>query len=153
MKAFTRFLCAVGLGFLTGCGSRQQPKDMVTLLGLNPDGTTNLVAVSDMTELVKEFLACFPGWDKPVTNGVPSELPFPYLYRVEFELAHTNLEIPVYHQDPRIFLGLWRHPSGVHVYFEPEKSRKFMELVNILSPSANQTVERTGAPPASSEGQ
>lgn len=123
------------------------------LLGLNPDGTTNLVAVSDMTELVKEFLACFPDWDKPVVNGVPSELPYPYLYRVKFELAHTNLEIPVYHQDPRIFPGLWRHPSGVHVYFEPEKSRKFMELVKIMSPSANQTVERTGAPPLTSDPQ
>ena len=70
--------------------------------------------------------------DQPMdqnANGVPGELPYPYLYRVEFELTRTNLEIPVYHQDPRIFPGLWRHPSGVHVYFEPEKSRKFMELV------------------------
>lgn len=139
-------LCLVlSLSLLTGCGTRQSPKDSVTLLGLAPDGSTNLVAATEMKEIVQEFLACFPDWDKPVTNGVASELPAPYIFRVQFHLAHTNLSIPVYHKDPRIFPGLWRHPSGVHMYFEPDKSRKFLELAEMMGYSAHQSVQRTGA--------
>ena len=98
-----------------------------------------------MKEIVQEFLACFPDWDTPVTNGVRSQLPFPYIFRVQFQLAHTNLSIPVYHKDARIFPGLWQHPSGVHIYFEPEKPRRFLELVDMMSPSAKKSVQRTGA--------
>jgi len=133
------------MGLLASCATHQQPKDSVTLLGLAPYGTTNLVAATEMKEMVQEFLACFPDWDKPVTNGVRSELPFPYIFRVQFHLTHTDLSIPVYHKDPRIFPGLWRHPSGVHIYFEPEKSRRFLELVDMMSPSASKLVHRTGA--------
>ena len=136
MKALIAILRALGLRFPSSRGRRHESKDTVTLLGFNPEGTRNLVAVSDMGELVKEFLACFPDWDKPIANAVPSELPYPYVYRVEFELGGTHLQIPVYHQDPGIFPGLWRHPSGVHVYFDPEKSRRIMELVKIMGPSA-----------------
>lgn len=117
----------------------------MTLLGLSPDGRTNLVAATEMKEMVQEFLACFPGWDRPVTNGVSSELPAPYVWRVQFHLAHTNLSIPVYHKDARVFPGLWRHPSGVHIYFEPGKSRRFLELAEMMSPSANKTMVGTGA--------
>jgi hypothetical protein len=145
VKPPINLLLVMVMSLLTGCGSQQQRKESVTLLGLAPDGTTNLVAVTEMKELVQEFLACFPDWNKPVTNGVPSELPFPYIFRVQFRLAHTNLSIPVYHKDPAIFPGLWRHPSGVHIYFDPEKSRRFLELVDMMSPSANQSVQRTGA--------
>jgi len=140
------YLCLMlSLSLLTGCSTQQKSKDSVTLLGLTPDGSTNLVANTDMKDIVQEFLACFPDWDKPVTNGVASELPAPYIFRVQFHLAQTNLSIPVYHKDPGIFLGLWRHPSGVHIYFEPEKSRRFLELVDMMSPAANKSALRTGA--------
>ncbi len=154
MKPPINLFFALTMGLLTSCGTQEQPKESVTLLGLTPDGTTNLVAATEMKEIVQEFLACFPDWDKPVTNGVPSELPFPYIFRVQFHLAHTNLSIPVYHKDPAVFPGLWRHPSGVHVYFEPEKSRRFLELVAMMSPSAKksaQQIEKREAPKTSKE--
>ena len=75
MKTLVKLLFALAMILPSGCALHHERKDSVMLLGLTPEGKTNLVAATEMKQILNEFLACFPGYDRPVINGVPSELP------------------------------------------------------------------------------
>lgn len=118
----------------------------LTISGLREDGTPYATCYVSMKALADELLTCFPGFDMPPVESLPSELPHAYTYRVEIKRPDGEFELLVYHQDARIFPGLWRHPDGTHLYFEDAAPERFLELAEICGvrqPGANKTTDST----------
>ncbi len=85
-----------------------------------------------MAPLIHDLLACFPRYDQATEESLPSDIPFPYTYKVAVNSPDGEIELLVYHQDTQgLFPGLWRHPDGTHLYFECESSQKFLDIVKI----------------------
>lgn len=133
------------------CSSEDKPNDEISddttveqsslnISGLRGDGSSYATCYVSMQTLADELLKCFPGFDKPPEKSLPSELPYSYTYKVEIKRPDGEFEILVYHQDARVFPGLWRHPDGTHLYFEDEAPERFLELAEICGvrpPGAN----------------
>jgi hypothetical protein len=82
-----------------------------------------------MRAFVDELMKCFPNFEEPIEKPKPTEFPFPYTYKVLFHRGKKTTTLMVYHQQPELFPGIWRHPDGEHLYFEGEASWLFMDLV------------------------
>ena len=108
------------------------PEITADISGLRSDGSPYATCYIRMASLIHDLLACFPGYDQAAEKSLPSEIPFPYTYKVLVNRPAGEIELLVYHQDTRgLFPGLWRHPDGTHFYFEGETSQKFLDIVNI----------------------
>jgi hypothetical protein len=84
-----------------------------------------------MASLIHDLLACFPRYDQTTEESLPSEIPYPYTYKVVINRPDGEIELLVYHQDAQLFPGLWRHPDGTHLYFEGESPQRFLDIVEI----------------------
>lgn len=110
-----------------------EDKMTATISGLREDGTPYATCHIAMQGLVEKLLACFPRYDQEPEESLPTEFPQPYTYKVTIKQSDREFELMVYHQDARLFPGIWRHPDGTHLYFEDNAPTEFLEVAELCS--------------------